>query len=241
MRRTIVISDIHGYYETFLALLSKVQYNAINDRLVLLGDYVDGGPASLQVVQHVKKLAANVGGVKVIGGNHDDMFLNWLDDRDYTLSPYTSSRSGGFQTIVSFCPWYKDEEDDEKARKFIKQKYAAEINFLRNLKYFIEDDHHIYVHAGIDPQVRHWRQTSVKDFRWIRGKFHECDGIFPLYKKIVFGHEVTARLHQTKVFHPWFGKQLIGIDGGIKFGYQLNALMISDKLEYTYASIESVD
>ncbi len=240
MRRTIVISDIHGYYRTFLALLDKVQYNAIHDRLVLLGDYVDGGPSSLEVVQHVRTLASR-SGVKAIGGNHDDMFLDWLDDRDYTLLPYSTTRNGGLQTIRSFCPWYVDETDDEKARKFIKQKYASEIYFLRNLKYFVEDDHHIYVHAGIDPELRHWRQTSTKDLRWIRGKFHAHDGILPLYKKIVFGHEVTARLHQTKEFHPWFGKQLIGIDGGIKFGYQLNALIISDQQEYSYVCVTSMD
>lgn len=240
MRRTMVISDIHGYYETFLALLNQIQYNAIHDRLVLLGDYVDGGPSSLKVVQHVKALS-NLNGVKVIGGNHDDMFLNWLDNQDYILSPYTTARNGGTQTIRSFCPWYIDEDDDEKARVFIKRNYAPEIHFLRNLKYFLEDEHHIYVHAGINPQIRHWRQTSTKDFRWIRGVFHAYDGILPISKKIVFGHEVTARLHGEKVFHPWFGKQMIGIDGGIKFGYQLNALIISDGLDYTYASLKSVD
>ncbi|WP_139997290.1 metallophosphoesterase [Paenibacillus paridis] len=240
MRRTIVISDIHGYYETFKALLHLVQYNAIHDRLVLLGDYVDGGPSSLKVVQHIRALA-KLSGVKAIGGNHDDMFLNWLDDRDYIFSPYSTARNGGRQTIRSFCPWYEEESDDERARIFIKQKYAQEVHFLRNLKYFIEDDHHIYVHAGIDPKLSHWSHTSTKDFRWIRGEFHAHDGILPIFKKIVFGHEVTAKLHHSKEFHPWFGKQLIGIDGGIKFGYQLNALIISDDLKYTYASMESKD
>ncbi|OMF32618.1 hypothetical protein BK133_14005 [Paenibacillus sp. FSL H8-0548] len=240
MRRTIVISDIHGYYQTFVALLNMVQYNAIHDRLVLLGDYVDGGPSSLKVVQYVRGLA-KLNGVSAIGGNHDDMFLNWLDDKDYILSPYTSARNGGMQTIRSFCPWYEDESDDVKARSFIKQKYATDIHFLRNLKYFIEDQHHIYVHAGIDPQLSHWRHTSTKDYRWIRGKFHAHDGILPIFKKIVFGHEVTARLHHSKQFDPWFGKQMIGIDGGIKFGYQLNALIISEQQEYTYVSIESKD
>ncbi|MGO4545388.1 metallophosphoesterase [Paenibacillus sp. 2TAB23] len=240
MRRTVVISDIHGYYQTFLSLLDMIQYNAIHDRLVLLGDYVDGGPSSLQVVQHVRGLD-KLSGVSCIGGNHDDMFLNWLDDRDYILSPYTSARNGGWQTIRSFCPWYVDELDDEKARIYIKQKYATEVHFLRNLKYFTEDQHHIYVHAGIDPELSHWRHTSTKDYRWIRGKFHTHDGILPIFKKIVFGHEVTARLHHSKQFDPWFGKQMIGIDGGIKFGYQLNALIISEHLEYSYASLESKD
>jgi serine/threonine protein phosphatase 1 len=240
MRRTIVISDIHGYYQTFMTLLERVRYNPIQDKLILLGDFVDSGPSSLKVVQHVRSLV-NLSGVRAIGGNHEDMFLNWLDDKDYLFSPYTTIRNGGFQTIRSFCPWYEVESDNAKARSYIKQKHGAEVQFLRNLKYFLEDEHHIYVHAGINPRFPHWRQTSTKDFRWIRGEFYSYDGILPLSKKIVFGHEVTARLHQTKEFHPWFGKQLIGIDGGIKYGYQLNALIISDGLDYSYASIGSMD
>jgi hypothetical protein len=58
--------------------------------------------------------------------------------------------------------------------------------------------------------------TSHKDFRWVCGKFHAQDGLIPVDKKIVFGHEVCARLHGVDKFTPWFGKQLIGIDGGIK-------------------------
>lgn len=240
MKRTIVISDIHGYFQTFKQLLQQISYHPLQDRLMLLGDYVDGGPSGREVVQYVRALS-RLEGVRVIGGNHDDMFLAWLDHQDYLLSPYTTTRNGGFQTIRSFCPWYNGEADDERARAYIKQKYAADITFLRNLKYFMEDEHHIYVHAGIDPQIKHWRQTSTKDFRWIRGKFHAYDGILPIgAKKLIFGHEVVARLHKAEVFSPWFGKQMIGIDGGIKFGNQLNALIINQQT-YDYAYLSSVD
>lgn len=241
--RTIVISDIHGYYRTFQALLSLVAYNPSQDRLLLLGDYVDGGPSALDVVRFVQRMVEDPNSnVRAIGGNHDDMFLNWLDDNDYKLSPYTSPKNGGLQTIRSFCPSYQSEMDDAEAREYIKEHYPKEIGFLRSLPLFLEDDRHIYVHAGIDPEQRDWKQTSRKNSRWIRGRFYRFEGRLAVTKTIIFGHEVCARLHQDENnFTPWFGSQMIGIDGGIKFGYYLNALIIDEDGEYRTERLASCD
>lgn len=96
------------------------------------------------------------------------------------------------------------------------------------------------MHAGIDPQQNDWKQTSHKDFRWIRKRFYEYSSSLPTSKVIIFGHEVCARLHKDETnFTPWFGGQLIGIDGGIKFGKYLNALIIEDTGEYHSVSTVS--
>lgn len=162
--------------------MEKIGYLPGLDRLILLGDYVDGGIFSLQVVDLVRRLVDSHGAI-AIGGNHDDMFLNWLDRNDYRLMPYTSERNGGLQTIRSFCPWYTDERDDERARAFIHKFHSQEIVFLRRLLDYVEDCHHVYVHAGINPQLDNWKQTSHKDFRWIRGKFHNMDGCMAIEKR----------------------------------------------------------
>lgn len=238
MLRTIVISDIHGYFRTFEALLKRVAYNPTKDQLILLGDYVDGGPAALEVVRLVQKMAGNPN-VHSIGGNHDDMFLSWLDGQDYILSPYTNPKNGGLQTVDSFCP---SEIDNGEAREYVKEHYVSEINFLRSLPNFFEDDRHIYVHAGIDPEQNEWKQTSHKDFRWIRGRFYKYQGMLSTTKTIIFGHEVCSRLHNDEMnFNPWFSKQMIGIDGGIKFGKFLNALIIEENGEYHTESIVSCE
>lgn len=236
MPRTIVVSDIHGYYYTFQNLLKQVGYAPEADRLILLGDYVDGGQNSLQVIDLVRQLVDSHGAI-ALGGNHDDMFLNWLDGNDYPISPYTTARNGGQHTIRSFCPWYTDERDDEKARAFIKERFEPQFSFLRCLPDYVEDDYHIYVHAGVNPQLTDWKLTTRKDFRWIRGKFLNQDGNLLAVKKIIFGHEVCARLHGGDIFSPWFGVQMIGIDGGVKFGYQLNALMIDEAVQYRTYSV----
>lgn len=232
--RIIAISDIHGGYDEFFQLLTNIRYDPFADTLYLLGDYVDRGKKSKEVVQYVRQLSKH-DNVKVIGGNHDDMFLAWLDDRDYLLSPYTNEKNGGMATILSFCPWFVLGENDQEVRAFIKDEYDLEISFLRGLPHYIEDDNHIYVHAGINPSNEDWKQTSLKDFRWIRNKFYDAPHRHD--KTIVFGHTNTTVLHQDSTnFGVWFGDRKIGIDGGVKFGGQLNALIIEGN-EYKELSV----
>ncbi|CAM4355269.1 metallophosphoesterase [Saccharibacillus endophyticus] len=86
--RTIAISDIHGHARTLIALLEKIHYEPTQDRLYLLGDYVDGGPDSLGTVRMVMDLCAQgAGNTQVLGGNHDELFLNWLDGKEHRLLP----------------------------------------------------------------------------------------------------------------------------------------------------------
>lgn len=231
--RTIAISDIHGCFDEFNQLLNVLSYNPFEDRLFLLGDYVDRGLKSKETVQYVRQLSKHEN-TKVIGGNHDDMFLAWLDDRDYVLSPYTNERNGGMATILSFCPWFELGVNEEEVRAFIKDEYDLEVEFLRTLPHFIEDEKHIYVHAGIDPSLENWKETRLKDFRWIRNKFYDHPNRHG--KTVVFGHTATAVIHKDpNNFHVWFGDGKIGIDGGTKFGGQLNALVIEGDLYKEYA------
>ncbi|MGW8416700.1 metallophosphoesterase [Brevibacillus sp. NPDC055896] len=233
--RTIVVSDIHGYYDEFRNLLSSVQYNPLSDQLYLLGDYMDRGAKGREVLQYVHILSKHAN-TKVIGGNHDDMFLAWLDNKDYELSPYTNEKNGGTETILSFCPFFQPGVNDGEARKWILLHYTEEINFLRDLPDFIEDELHIFVHAGIDPSFTDWKETGKKDFRWIRNKFYDVPN--PHRKTIVFGHTSCSVLRENEEnFDVWFSERKIGIDGGAKFGGQLNALVIDDG-KYSTVSVK---
>ena len=69
MKRILVISDIHGELKLFDSLLEKVKYDADEDQLILVGDYVDRGPDSKGVLNRVSELKRN--GAVVLRGNHD--------------------------------------------------------------------------------------------------------------------------------------------------------------------------
>lgn len=59
MSRTLMISDIHGCIKQFNELLYVSKFNPLEDKLILLGDYVDRGPRSKETVERVIELVNN--------------------------------------------------------------------------------------------------------------------------------------------------------------------------------------
>ncbi|WP_317890316.1 metallophosphoesterase [Paenibacillus peoriae] len=97
--KTLVISDIHGCYDEFNFLLHKTKYTPENDKLILLGDYIDRGQKSKQVVEQVINLQ-NEWGIVALKGNHDDMFVAAINNDSEELDAQWLN-NGGFQTVES--------------------------------------------------------------------------------------------------------------------------------------------
>ena len=76
MKRTIVIGDIHGGLKALIQLLEKPEVKE-NDRLIFLGDYVDGWNESAQVINFLIDLSQKQQCV-FIKGNHDVWCQEWL-------------------------------------------------------------------------------------------------------------------------------------------------------------------
>ncbi|QSF47861.1 serine/threonine protein phosphatase [Paenibacillus tianjinensis] len=231
--RTLVISDIHGCYLQFDAMLKQIKYNPDNDKLILLGDYVDRGLYSKDVVTKVIQLAKDYG-VIALKGNHDDLMVDAFRNRGDSLW----INNGGIMTTQSYAGYDFLEEGfdwDEHLRmkSLILKNYPNHIDFLENLPLYYEDDKHIYVHAGINPEINDWKQQSEEDFLWIREDFY--NNPTRESKTIVFGHTPTIYLHKSN--NIWFGKGKhkgkIGIDGGcFHSSGQLNCLEISEDGKY---------
>ncbi|EIT86048.1 metallophosphoesterase [Fictibacillus macauensis ZFHKF-1] len=232
MSRTIVMSDIHGHYEPLMALLSDVKYGS-GDKLIFLGDYVDRGPDAARVVATVKNLVETENAV-ALAGNHENLFLKWLwrmEDRKRYLQI-----DGGKKTVKSFCKPYGISSYKVQAKKCIFKNYRDEITFLKNLPLYYEDERHLFVHAGINPELDDWRQTSKRDFRWIRSAFWEKPQ--KTGKIIIHGHTPTVILHKDH-YDVWLNNdnQEINIDGGCHYGGWLHALVIEGN-DYTAYSID---
>lgn len=230
--RILVISDIHGCFHEFKELLSLAKYDSSVDQLILLGDYMDRGKNSKEVIYFVKELVEKHGAV-AIKGNHDQMFCNWLADPIGEKERYF--RNGAFETIQSFLdescnhPAEEDSTYQEWAQK-IEETHKEIVSFIENLPYFYETDDFIFVHAGINPEHDDWKKTSNHELIWIRDPFLQVNHSFS--RTIIHGHTPAIYLHEKA--DVYYGNKKIGIDGACVYGHQLNCLEIKDGMFKEY-------
>lgn len=130
------IGDIHGGRETFLALIRRISPRH-DDRVYLLGDYIDRGPDSkggLDVIIRMQEAGCDV---RPILGNHDDMLLRSITGNHDAFSPYWQEGWGG-HTLKSFGVTQVGELPD------------CYRNFLSSLPLSYRDQNFLLVHAGLD-------------------------------------------------------------------------------------------
>lgn len=195
----MAVGDIHGCYDKLVRLMKKLDFRPDVDTLVFLGDYVDRGEQTADVVQYVMELSETSGGVVPLKGNHEQLFLSYLAGRE----EYAFLLNGGVQTLSS----YGGAEGIPTRHK----------QFIEGLKNYYETQDYIFVHAGLRPETPLDRQTA-QDMLWIRADFIHSDHNHG--KRVVFGH--------TPMVKPLVAKNKIGIDTGAVFGGKLTCLILPE-------------
>lgn len=216
--RTIVIGDIHGCYDELIELMDYIKetwnYDSKVDRLIFLGDYIDRGKDSRLVVSYIRQLQSESDNVIALMGNHEDMFIDLIDSNDYL-----SIHNGGYNTLESY--------------KGYDEQLISDLNWMRKLPLYFEDDHHIYVHAGIDMTENNMRKQKRSTLLWVREPFiwdyHEYR------KQVVFGH--TPFLSKDGKPAYTIGNN-ISLDTGCVFGGYLTALLIEDGVAKSFCQVE---
>src|SRR5699024_11696934 len=137
MKRILAISDIHGELELFDSLLEKVNYEAEDDQLILLGDYVDRGPNSKGVLNRVSELKRD--GAIVLRGNHDEMMLSAVDGEPEALARW--ERNGALATLQSY------DSSIENVTLSAGAEFEKHISLIRKMDYYYETKDYIFVHA----------------------------------------------------------------------------------------------
>ncbi len=203
---TCIIGDIHGSFHSFTALLRRIEGRV--DTIVLLGDYVDRGPFSKEVVDAIIALQQRHPRVIALMGNHDYMFKQFLNKRNTPLF----LQVGGKQTLRSYG--ILNEAGGQNLTTTIPPEHIV---FFNNLPLLWEDQHAIYVHAGLQPGLHLSRQTPNWCL-WAREQF--ISSSFDFGKPVVFGHTVFSAPHVTS--------NKIGIDTGAVYGGRLTALILPD-------------
>ncbi|MFV0559417.1 MAG: metallophosphoesterase [Enterococcus sp.] len=214
------IGDIHGEYALFEEMIKN--FDPHNHQLVLMGDLLDRGARSKESLLLGKKLVEDFDAV-YLRGNHEEYFLQFLQSPEEWYMPYV--RNGGKETMESLLHQGATEEySPTEIALMIRSRYKELVDFLTQRPLYYEWQNYLFVHAGVDLTKKDWRQTSPRDFIWIREPFHEGEN--KTGKTIVFGHTITPALHgDMQTTDLWINDNKVGIDGGAVFGGSLHGVI----------------
>lgn len=137
MGKRYVITDIHGCFLTFCNLLENIIRPNENDQVYLLGDYINKGPGSKEMVDYLLNLS-NRQNFHFLRGNHEQVLLDVIDHKASVFDLY---EKGGMHTMHSFGVDHPAE---------LPEKY---IDFFRRLPFYFQLEDFWLVHAGFNLTV----------------------------------------------------------------------------------------
>lgn len=178
--KIFVIGDIHGCAEELQLLLDKIPLTP-QSRIVFVGDYIDRGENSKEVINIILNLQ-NYYKVTTIMGNHEAMFLDFLADPG-SMEAGAFIYNGGSATLASYA--------NQQGKYIIPDEH---IDFLNKLQLFSQTESFFFVHAGV-PDVPLNYITPAKhkdDLLWIRDQFFNSK--FKWEKMIVHGHTPVSKV-----------------------------------------------
>ena len=140
----IAIPDIHGDFEQFNALLGHARRDFADAKIVLMGDFMDRGPRSAEVIRLVRRLTEE--GHVALAGNHEDLFLGFLA-RDIARG-FDFGIAGGGETIASFAEESGYEfRSPEELRDYLDETGLA--GWLEALPHIHRDEGVNFTHAPV--------------------------------------------------------------------------------------------
>ena len=138
--RLLAIGDIHGCHQALVGLLEAVRPSPA-DCLIFLGDYIDRGPASRQVLDTLLELKDKCSPV-FLRGNHEVMILEARED---PLKAHLWQSYGGLEALYSYGA--------VPSKDWIALVPNAHWSFFESTCRYFETDKHIFVHACLDPEL----------------------------------------------------------------------------------------
>lgn len=171
---TYAVPDLHGRDDLLEAAIAAISARG-GGRVVFLGDYVDRGPGSRQVIERLMAGPPEEQIWIILKGNHEDMMVETCRGR---AVPDWWIGNGGGATLVSYGHPRSGVAD-------LSVVPADHIAWIAGLSLAFADEHRVYAHAGVDPTLPLGEQTA-KTLTWKRypkGFDGGCDGLH-----VVHGH-----------------------------------------------------
>jgi len=216
----VAVGDIHGRLDLLEELWRRIDEvsrssSARQRTLIFVGDYVDRGMQSAEVVD---RLLAGFTGFEAIflKGNHDETLLQFLTDPKIGEA---WRAFGGLETLKSYGVVHAPGKDWSQTRsEFAAVLPQRHLEFFKNLKLHAIVGDYLFVHAGLKPRVPLEDQRET-DLLWIRDEFLESSVTFG--RIVVHGHTPS----DAPVTRP----NRIGIDTGAYMTGRLTALVLEER------------
>ena len=211
-RKLFAIGDIHGCYDKLRQLLERLPYDREKDLLLFLGDYINRGQKSKEVISYLCDLKKNGAQLITLMGNHEALLLEYQRQTDPALVPLLRKLQLEL-TLASY-----GLRDMSRLHKLagLPEEHRK---FLSELQPYYQTEGYIFVHAGLYPGQTLEQQDSTS-MSEIRDVFLDSD--YDFGKVVVFGHSTfeTPLVTPTK----------IGIDTGAVYGNMLTALELPSRI-----------
>lgn len=233
--RTFAIGDIHGGFKALIQVLNQLEIKD-DDKIIFMGDYVDGWSQSAQVIDFLIELSQNINCI-FIKGNHDVWCENWLkDENDVNPSWFMH---GGKETMDSY-------------HGFSLQEKKEHLIFFKNMQmYYLDDENRLFLHAGFTSMhgvVKEsyplnfctdrtlWEMALAMD-RKIDFDHHLYPKRLKLYKEIYIGHTPTTNYGESE---PMNAINVWNIDTGAAFTGKVTGMNIDTKAFFQSDNLPSL-
>lgn len=205
------IGDVHGRFDLLEPLYDKIMGHLHEDypvqlakRIVFLGDYVDRGPYSRQVLDFLLQVARRPAHI-ILPGNHEQLmweFVSATEEDDLTDAAQVWFANGGLATLASYIPddhpvFEPKHQDNElvlaDARDAVPSSHTAFLNWILNGKpiyHYDEQERLFFVHAGIEPSKPLVEQRRA-EFLWSRHKNFLRGDVWAEGMTVVHGHTIS--------------------------------------------------
>lgn len=214
MKRLFAIGDIHGCFDSLLELVeNQIQFDK-SDKLVLLGDFIDRGNMSKEVIDYIIDLQEKGFDIISLIGNHELMLLETLEDEK---NKFKWIQNGGGEALKSF------------GIDSIKEISAKYLEFFKNLQSYYSIKEFLFVHAGFNDKILNPFQ-DIYSMVW-KSQVTYSNPLL-IERTIIYGHRpVTVDFCEKQIEDK---PQVINVDTGCvykeKIGYgMLTAIELYSK------------